>query len=161
MTALETLYASGGAAVIIPTLELTCPAWTYPIYLCQGFEDITARTEAGLAVRFTASGFAAALPARDNSGNQTLTFAIDNVTGEAQQLIDQALEARERITLVFRIFISSDLSAPAERPYRMTVLSGFMQGASVQLNAGYFDLINLAWPRRKYDLAFAPCLRYI
>ncbi|MDI3356981.1 DUF1833 domain-containing protein [Pseudomonas sp. UYIF39] len=161
MTALETLYASGGQAVIIPTLELNCSAWAAPIYLCHGFDDVTARTEAGATVKFTASGFAVSLPKRDNSGNQTLTFAIDNVTGEAQQLIDQALEARARIGLVFRIFISTDFSEPAERPYRMTVLNGFMQGASVQLSAGYFDLINLAWPRRKYTLAFAPCLRYI
>lgn len=161
MTTLETLYASGGQAEIIPTLELSCPAWASPVYLCHGFTDTTATTEAGATVKFTASGFSAALPKRDNSGNQTLTFAIDNVTGQAQQLIDQALDARARISLVFRVFLSTDLSAPAERPYRMTVLNGFMQGASVQLNAGYFDLINLAWPRRKYTLDFAPCLRYI
>ncbi|MES2868954.1 MAG: DUF1833 family protein [Pseudomonadota bacterium] len=161
MTALETLYASGGQAVIIPTLELFCTPWAAPIYICQGFDDITATTEDGVTATFTAAGFAAALPKRDNSGNQTLTFAIDNVTGEAQKLIDQALDARAKIGLVFRIFLSTDFGAPAERPYRMTVLNGFMQGASVQLNAGYFDLINLAWPRRKYTLAFAPCLRYI
>lgn len=161
MTALETLYASGGQAVIIPTLELFCTPWAAPIYICQGFDDITATTEDGVTATFTAAGFAAALPKRDNSGNQTLTFAIDNVTGEAQKLIDQALDARAKIGLVFRIFLSTDFDAPAERPYRMTVLNGFMQGASVQLNAGYFDLINLAWPRRKYTLAFAPCLRYI
>lgn len=161
MTALETLYASGGQAVIIPTLELFCTSWVAPIYICQGFDDITATTEDGVTATFTAAGFAAALPKRDNSGNQTLTFAIDNVTGEAQKLIDQALDARAKIGLVFRIFLSTDFSAPAERPYRMTVLNGFMQGTSVQLNAGYFDLINLAWPRRKYTLAFAPCLRYI
>lgn len=161
MTALETLYASGGQAVIIPTLELFCTPWAAPIYICQGFDDITATTEDGVTATFTAAGFAAALPKRDNSGNQALTFAIDNVTGEAQKLIDQALDARAKIGLVFRIFLSTDFGAPAERPYRMTVLNGFMQGASVQLNAGYFDLINLAWPRRKYTLAFAPCLRYI
>ena len=161
MTALETLYASGGQAVIIPTLELFCTPWAAPIYICQGFDDITATTEDGVTATFTAAGFAAALPKRDNSGNQTLTFAIDNVTGEAKKLIDQALDARAKIGLVFRIFLSTDFGAPAERPYRMTVLNGFMQGASVQLNAGYFDLINLAWPRRKYTLAFAPCLRYI
>ncbi|MNG27050.1 hypothetical protein D3C84_1121190 [compost metagenome] len=63
--------------------------------------------------------------------------------------------------MVFRIFISTDLTTPAEAPYRMTVLGGSMEGSTVQLQAGYFDLINLAWPRRKYTLAFAPCLRYI
>ncbi|MGX1022524.1 hypothetical protein AB7M33_005200 [Pseudomonas sp. Y3 TE3536] len=161
MTAIATLYASGGKAWIIPTLELRCPAWPAPIYLCAGFDDVVATLETGAKVKFTASAFDAALPKRDDSGSQTLTFAIDNVTGVAQQLIDKALEARQKITLVFRIFLSSDLSAPAEKPYRMTVLSGFMEGASVQLQAGYTDYINLAWPRRKYTLSFAPCLRYV
>lgn len=161
MTAIETLYASGGRAVIIPTLELFCTPWAAPLYLCSGFDDIVATTEGGVTAKFTATAFDAALPKRDNSGNQSLSFAIDNVTGEAQQLIDQALDARAKISMVFRVFLSTDLSVPAEAPYRMTVLSGFMEGASVQLQAGYFDLINLAWPRRKYTLAFAPCLRYI
>lgn len=161
MTAIETLYASGGRAVIIPTLELFCTPWAAPLYLCSGFDDIVATTEGGVTARFSATAFDAALPKRDNSGNQSLSFAIDNVTGEAQRLIDQALDARAKIGMVFRVFLSTDLSVPAEAPYRMTVLSGFMEGASVQLQAGYFDLINLAWPRRKYTLAFAPCLRYI
>lgn len=161
MSALEALYASGGKAAIIPTLELFCTPWAAPLYICQGFDDITAKTETGLTRTFVAAGIDVALPKRDNSGSQALTFAIDNVTGLAQQLIDQALEARAKIGMVFRIFISTDLTAPAEAPYRMTVLGGSMEGSTVQLQAGYFDLINLAWPRRKYTLAFAPCLRYI
>lgn len=162
MTAIATLYASGSEKVwIIPTLELRCPAWPGPIYICAGFDDVVATLETGSKVTFTAAAFDVALPKRDNSGNQSLTFAIDNVTGVAQQLIDQALEARQKITMVFRIFLSSDLSAPAEKPYRMSVLSGVMEGASVQLQAGYYDLINLGWPRRRYTLDFAPCLRYI
>jgi hypothetical protein len=161
MSALEVLYASVGKAAIIPTLELSCSAWNEPLYICQGFDDITAKTEEGLTRTFIAAGIDVALPKRDNSGSQALTFAIDNVTGQAQQLIDQALEARAKIAMVFRIFISTDLTAPAEAPYRMTLLGGSMEGPTVHLQAGYFDLINLAWPRRKYTLAFAPCLRYI
>lgn len=161
MTAIATLYASGGKAWIIPTLELRCTAWPAPVYICAGFDDVLATLETGVKVRFTAAAFDVALPKRDDSGNQTLTFAIDNVSGVAQQLIDQALEARQKITMVFRTFLSSDLSAPAEKPYRMSVLSGFMEGASVQLQAGYFDFINLGWPRRKYTLGSYPCLRYV
>jgi hypothetical protein len=161
MTALETLYASGGRAVIIGTLALHSVPWAEPIYLCEGFDDITAVTETGQTVTYTAAAIALALPKRDNSGNQSLLFAIDNVTGFAQQMIDQALEARAQISLVMRIYESNSLTAPAEAPYNMKVLSGTMEGATVQLKAGYFDLINLGWPRLKWTLAFAPCLRYI
>ena len=158
---LDTLYASGGEDVIIPTVELFCTPWAGPIYFSHGFDDVTARTETGVTAKFQALGMAATLPKRDNSGNQTITIALDNVTGIAQQLIDRALEARAAIGMVFRIYTSGNLDAPSARPYRMKVLSGFMKGPSVQLNAGYFDLINLGWPRFFYTLDFAPCLRYI
>lgn len=161
MMAINTLYASGGKAVIIPTIELFSIPWAAPIYMCAGFTDIVATTEYGVTAKFEALAFDSALPKMDNSGNQSITFAIDNVGGQSQQLIDGALESRMSINMAFRIFLSNDLSAPAQRPYYMKVLGGFMEGGSVQLQGGYFDLVNLGFPRRMYTLDFAPCLRYI
>lgn len=160
MTILEQVYASGGD-VLLNTLELSCSAWAEPILLCDGFEDQACVTEDGRAVTFIASGIAVALPARGTSGGQTLTFAIDNVTGEAQQKVDAALEAEERMVLTYRCYLASDKSAPAEAPYRMTVLSGQIKGPSVQVEAGYYDLINAAWPRDLYTTDFAPGLKYL
>jgi len=158
--ALEQVYASGGD-VLINTLELSCVAWADPILLCDGFENQACITEDERAVTFIASGIAVELPDRGTSGGQTLTFAIDNVTGEAQQKIDAALEAEERIILTYRCYLASDKSAPAEAPYRMTVLDGEINGPSVQVEAGYYDLINSAWPRDLYTTEFAPGLKYL
>jgi len=160
MSILETVYASGGD-IIINTLELTCDAWSESIFLCDGFENQTCTDEDGREVTFTASGIAIALPKKDNSGNQKLVFQIDNVTGEAQALIDQAIEANERVTLIYRSFLASDKSAPPEPPYRMTVLSGTAQGVSLRIEAGFFDLLNTAWPRDTYTATFAPGLKYL
>lgn len=160
MTVLEQVYASGGD-VLINTLELSCDAWAESILLCDGFEDHACMTEDGRAVTFMASGIAVELPDRGTSGGQKLTFAIDNVTGEAQQKIDAALEAEERIILTYRCYLASDKSAPAEAPYRMTVLDGEISGPSVQVEAGYYDLINSAWPRDLYTTEFAPGLKYL
>lgn len=160
MTVLEQVYASGGD-VIISTLELDSPVWASPILLCNGFEDQYCITEDGRAVMFQASGMAVALPNKGNSGNQTLTFAIDNVTGEAQQLIDQALEAEERVTMTYRAYLASDLTTPAEPPYRMSVLGGEIKGTAVQIQAGFYDLINSGWPRDLYTTEFAPGLKYL
>jgi hypothetical protein len=160
MSVLEQVYASGGD-VLLSTLELSCSAWAEPILLCDGFEDQACITEDGRAVTFIASGIAVALPARGTSGGQTLTFAIDNVTGEAQQKVDAALEAEERIILTYRCYLASDKSAPAEAPYRMTVLDGEINGSTVQVEAGYYDLINAAWPRDRYTTEFAPGLKYL
>lgn len=160
MSALEIVYASGGDD-IISTLELSCPAWGEPLYLVQGFEDLVATTEAGLTVTFQAAAIDVALPKRDNSGAQTLSFVIDNVTGEAQRLLDASLDAEERVSMVYRAYLESVLSEPAERPYRMTTFGGTMDGPTVQVEAGYFDLINLGWPRDRYTTEFAPGLTYI
>ncbi len=160
MSILETVYASGGD-VIINTIELACAAWADSIFICGGFENQNCIDENGRSITFVAAGIAVALPKKNNSGAQSLTFAIDNITGEAQALIDEALDAEERVTLIYRAFLASDKTIPADTPYRMTVLSGDMQGSVIQIQAGFFDLLNTAWPRDKYTATFAPGLRYI
>lgn len=160
MTILNQVYASGGD-VIISTLELSCPSWAAPVLICNGFENQTCVTEDLRTLIFIAAGIDVALPKKGNTGGQTLTFAIDNVTGEAQQRIDQALDDEQRITATYRMFLESDKSTPAEPPYKMTVLGGTMQGAGVQIQCGFFDLINTKWPRELYTTDFAPGLRYL
>jgi len=160
MSVLETVYASGGD-IIIDTLELSCPAWSSSIFICNGFENHTCIDEDDREITFIAAGIAVALPKKNNSGAQMLTFAIDNITGEAQGLIDDALEAEERVTLIYRAFLASNKTVPADTPYRMTVLSGDMQGSVIHIQAGFFDLLNTAWPRDKYTASFAPGLKYI
>jgi hypothetical protein len=160
LTILNTIYASGGD-VIIPTLELTCAAWDAPLLLCRGYEDHTCTTEDDRTLTFLASAIDVALPAKDNRGAQNLNFAIDNVTGEAQRLIDQALEAEERVILTYREFLASDKSTPAAPPFIFTVLSGRMVGSSVQITAGFFNAIGTAWPRDLYTTEFAPGIKYL
>ena len=83
MTVLKRVFASGGTEVVIPTLEITCDAWDAPILLCNGYENHTCVTEDARTLTFVAGGIEVALPKRDTSGTQRLTFVIDNVSGEA------------------------------------------------------------------------------
>ena len=160
MTVLERVFASGGNEVIIPTLEITCSAWSTSILICGGFEDHTCITEDARTVTFIAAGIEVALPKRNTSGTQILTFAIDNVTGEAQKLIDQALEAGAMVYLTFRYYLSTDKTAPAETPLKFVVREGSMEGTVLKVNAAFFDMINTAWPRKYYTSDFAPGLKY-
>lgn len=160
MTILERVFASGGNEVIIPTLEITSTAWAGPILLCNGYDNQTCITEDARTLTFLASGIQIALPKRDTAGTQVLSFAIDNVTGEAQTLVDTALVAGARILMTFRHYLSTDLTAPAEPPLKLIVRDGQMEGTVLTVNAAFFDLINTAWPRRFYTAAFAPGLRY-
>lgn len=161
MTALQRLCASGGPEVLIITLELSCSIWAAPICICPGFSDYVCGTEDGRTLVFKGCGIDVALPKKDSSGSQNLTFAIDNVSGEPQRLIDEALEARAQINLMLRKYLSTDLAQPAEHPYRLIVRSAQSERTQVQITAGLFDLTEYAWPRDLYDTNFAPDLKYM
>lgn len=161
MTLLAQIFASGGDDVVINTLELQCAAWADSLLLCSGFEDHTLTTEDGRTVLFQASGMDVALPSKNTQGGQVLTFAVDNVTGEAQQRIDAALDTGERVTLIFRFYLASDKSAPAAAPWRFIVRDGSLQGSAAQFQAAFFDMNNTAWPRNFYSSELFPGLKYL
>lgn len=146
---------------IIRTLELTCAAWAEPVFICTGFEDIATVDENGRVVTFTAANIDIALAAKNNKGNQTLAFAVDNTTGEVSAKVDAAIDANARVTAVYRTYLSGNLLAPAEKPYVLTLLSGEIQGQEAQLQTGFFNMIGVAWPRKLYTVNYVPALRYL
>ncbi len=97
MTILNRLYASSGPEVIIETLQINIGDEVH--YLCKGYEDITATTENGVTVTFTACAIDIALPARNADGTQDLKFAICNVDGTVSTAIRNALDSRSSATL--------------------------------------------------------------
>ncbi|WP_238335592.1 DUF1833 family protein, partial [Pseudomonas aeruginosa] len=72
----------------------------------------------------------------------------------------EAIDAGEPVTLVLRIYLESDLTAPAERPYRMRVKGAEFESLTVQVEAGYYDLINTAALRHIYNVSEFPGLKY-
>lgn len=161
MTILEEVNASGGDDVIIRTLEIISDAWPDPILLATGFREQVCVTEDGRTLTFQGVNMSITLPSKDNKGNQTLAFAIDNTTGEVSRYVDSAIEANARATVIYRTYLSSNKSAPQERPYRLTVLGGELRGIIAQLQCGYFNVIGTAWPRRYLTADYAPGLRYL
>ena len=159
MTVLNRLYASSGNEVIIETLEINIGDEIY--YLCTGYEDITAITESGDTVTFSASAIDIALPARNSDGTQDLQFAISNIDGKVSAAIRNALDNLSGATLKYRNYISTDLSAPASKPYTLAVKSGSWTALQVQIKAGYMNILDTAWPRNRYTLPYYPGLRYI
>lgn len=161
MSLLERVYASAPTdQILIPTLEIAVPGRD-PIRVVADFEDLEATTEDGETVTFRAGPFDYREPSRDTSGLQNLGFAIANASGEAQEAVEAALEAGSEVPIIFREYIHTDLTAPAKRPYKMSLRGGSFEGVMVQVDAGYFDLLNHQWPRLRYTADFAPGLRYI
>lgn len=161
MTILEEVNASGGDDVIIRTLEIISDAWEDPILLATGFTDQVCTTEDGRTLTFRGVNMSITLPKKNNKGNQTLAFSVDNTTGEVSRFVDAAVEANARATVIYRTYLSSNKSAPQEKPYRLVVLSGELQGIVANLQCGYFNPIGTAWPRRFLTADYAPGLRYL
>lgn len=161
MTIIEEVNASGGDDVIIRTLEITSAAWPEPVLLATGFNDQVCVTEDGRTLTFQGVNMAISLPRKNNKGNQTLTFAVDNTTGAVSRFVDTAVAANARATVTYRTYLSSNKNAPQEKPYRLVVLSGDLQGIIANLQCGYFNPIGTAWPRRFLTADYAPGLRYI
>jgi len=159
MSTLKRLYASAGPEILHPTLEISDGASTF--YLTQGWDDLTATLEDGRTVTFTACGMDVALPARNSDGTQDLKFALCNILGDVSAFIRDMLAGGRKATITYRTFISTDLAAPAEAPHVFEVKSGQWTATQADITAGYFNLLETAWPRRLYTLNEFPGLRYI
>lgn len=159
MTVLNRLYASGGSEVIIQTLEIAVGDKTY--WLTKGWDDITAVLESGESATFTACGIDVALPARNSDGTQDLQFAISNIDGVVSTAIGEAIDSLNTASLTYRCYVSTDLAAPAARPYTLTVKSGYWTATEVQITAGYMNVLDTVWPRYRYTLPNYPGLRHL
>lgn len=164
---LQTLYASAPVNdLIIHTLELKEASFNVhehapgTIRLAQGFDDISATLEDGTNAVFRASGFGVSLPKKSIKGRQDLNFSIDNVTGEALSAIESALESGGKIMVIYRAYAGSNLSAPGQPPVVMTATVAKADRNSISISASFHDLVNKAWPYRRYTPSFAPGLKY-
>lgn len=160
-TVLRTVYASAPDDVYrIQTLTIEMPTGEH-VRLVNGFVEETLGVE-GVPQVFEPCGMDIDLPAKDDSGNQTLKFALgvlddDRING----LIEQALESGQVVYLVYREYLSTDTSAPALAPIRMNVQGGVFESGELGIEGSYFDMLNTRWPRQSYTIELAPGVKYL
>src|SRR5690606_7323020 len=147
MSIIETVYAASSTDVILNTVEIFSPSWDAPIVLVQDYTDHEIITEDSRTLLAKQSGMAVALPNRDNTVAQNLTFAVDGVRSESRGLIRSTIRDQLPVYLTYRCYLLSDLSEPSETPYFYVVRSMQAQANHVELTAGLFDLIDMRWPR--------------
>ncbi|MEY8247301.1 MAG: DUF1833 family protein [Bermanella sp.] len=160
---LQAVYASAPFSEIIHhTLELQHASFPDGAYRwVQGFDDMDLTLETSEQAAFTASGFGVSLPARSMRGNQDLQFKLDNVTGDVLRAIESVLEAGSRVVVTYRVYLSSDLSSPAQAPIVMTANAVSADYTSLSVVADFHDFVNKAWPRLRYTTGLAPGLKYL
>jgi hypothetical protein len=156
--ALAQYHASAGNDDKLITLQLSSTAFTTR-YLVSAFEDITAFLEDGATtVTFEATGLSINLPKSAAGAEMELQFGIDNVTGEARDLIEAARKGKADVFITLRQYMASDLTEPCSAPIKFKVTTAITSRTNCSASAGIGYLSNSAWPRERFTVEYAPGL---
>ena len=154
MTALNTLFTSGGDAVILEGLEITINGTIFRVI--EAYEDVTLSGEV-----YTACGLQLSLPKRNTDGAQDLKFTISNITGTVSTQLRAAIESGSQGTVTVRTYTSDDLNTEAETAYTMTLKKASWTMLQAEITCSYMNMLDTAWLRHRYTLAFAPGIRWL
>jgi hypothetical protein len=168
--ALQQAYASA-AATPLNTISLLHTGLTGGNRaFVQGKYDLTATIETSASVTFERSGLGISLPNKGVNGRQDITFQLSNVSrdawGEIKSIIAQnrsdilAGNPVEKITLEFRQFLESDLTAPSGAVYKMIVVSSSVNLMTLTVTASFMPIADVSWPRNRYYATDYPGVRY-
>ena len=158
---LSKAYAGDTGDIIIETVELKCSAWSDSIRMCNGFvEQSLYVNESGRMQLFLPTDIAVQEPKRDNRGSQSVQFILQNVTGEAQQRIEDAVNAGAKIEVLTRFYLASRKDRQASNTLKATVKSVRIDRMQVQVTAGFNDMLGTNFNRITYNADTAPCLMY-
>jgi len=158
---LDEIYASAPPdVVLLKTLEIDVPGIDN-IYLCEGFEDVSAHLENGSVVTFRCGSLAIGRPERSDSTKQNLKFGVWNANGEVNKA-SKAMEAADEESMVyFREYVVGEYGGPKYGPLPATIEKIMIQGINATISASYRDILNTAYPRQRYTNLNAPGIRYL
>ncbi len=152
-------------AVVYHTLELHHPTFTTPIRVVRDTADLTATLEAtapvdpGVAVTFVAFAFDLVRPEVSAQGLPQLTIEMDNVGRELIAPIEQAMQTTDLITVIYREYLSTDLSGPQnDPPMELTISAITADVFRVRATAGFGDWVNRKFPKATYTADIFPGL---
>jgi hypothetical protein len=164
--ALKEAYASCPSTVAeLSTIEIYHPTWASPVRLVRDRVDLTATLESSApndpstAVLFTAFPFEFTLPRR-GEGRQELQLTVENASRLLMDLLESLdLSVDQPVRVIYRPYLSTDLSAPhLNPPLKLVVRSITADVAKVTLACGYADFANRRFPRRIYRVEEFPGL---
>jgi len=155
----EAFAIAPAGTVILDTLEIRQPGVQGPIFLVKARRPITAFDENGDEWTFEPSGFQFTLPPSTEEGFQSLNIAIDNVGRRVIDFIEAAKSERVAIEIVYRPYLSTDLSAPQMIPPLVLYLKD-VQVTTFQVTgrATFMDIVNKKFPALLYNRVQFPTL---
>ena len=164
--ALKEAYASAPTdEIIYPTLEIWHQNFTTPIRVVNAVKNIRATLEStaprnpGESVTFTAFAFSFKKPDVSADGSPTLTIEIDNVSRQILTELQPAAVSSGEITVIYREYLLSDLSAPQNDPpivLTITNISATVTRVTATATLGNYN--NRKFPGLVYDAQKFPGL---
>ncbi len=158
--AIKEAYASSPSDVFLyHTLEVKHPDFIddegnpTTIRIVQGFKNITATLETGETVKFQSMCFDIEQPPVDTSAVPEITVEIDNVSREIIKHLDNAASSQHKTELIYRPYLSSDLSTPQMiPPISLTVTEINGDVYKITAKARMTDIGNKTFPNETYRL---------
>jgi len=137
--------------VIYHTLEVRQTGVQDPIYLVQSRRSLVAFDENSVERTFLPSGFQFALPPSNQEGVRSLSISIDNVDRRVSDFIEAAKSSTEPVKVIYRPYLSDDLSGPQMVPPLILFLKD-VQITNTQVNgrATFMDIVNKKFPSQLY-----------
>ena len=158
--------------VIIDTLEISHPAWVdpgtgdpLPLRVTNQREAVIAWLEAtaplnpGEQVTFAPYPFTFRKPHMDPSSLPEVEIEIDNVSADIIKNIEIAMQNPEKIRVIYRPYLSSDLNGPHFNP-PMTLWATNINADifTITMRATFGDMFNKSFPSELYTIDRFPGL---
>ena len=155
----EAIAIAPSSKTIIHTLEIRQTGVQASYYLSQTRTGINAFDENGVEHTFLASGFQFTLPPSDEDGFKSLNVAIDNVNRLASDFVETAKDSVVPVEIVYRPYVSDDLSGPQMIPPLILYLKD-VQITTFQVTGRctFLDLVNKPFPSELYQRERFPSL---
>jgi len=159
MSDLNTVRASApGGVVVVETLEVLHDSFPAPIRVTNQLEAFAATLEASAPlnaseeVTFQPAYFELVLPNANNGGTEVIDVNITNIDQVAADRMEIAILNPGPVTLIFRVYLSTDTSAPAiNPPTRLNIESAVADHVSLRAKARNADNINRKFPGWVYN----------
>lgn len=164
--AIREAYASApNNSVAYHTLEIYHPSFTTPIRVVRDFVDLSAKLEstaprdASTYVTFVGYAFDIVPPEVSTSGVPNLQITIDNVSRDIMANLEAAITTNTPITVIYRMFLSTDLTAPQNNPpMALTIINISADVFKITATATFGDLVNKKFPSQMYTIETFPGL---
>lgn len=155
----EAFTIAPSSKTIIHTLEIRQTGVQPAVFISQTKNGIDAFDEDGQEHTFVGAGFKFTLPPSDEDGFKSLNVAIDNVNRVASDFVETAAGSKVAVEVVYRPYLSDDLSTPQMVPPLILYLKDVQITAfQVTGRCTFMDLVNKKFPSELYQRERFPSL---